>query len=71
MTGHEIKEYITCDRCGNMTSVHITLNAIPRNKNVPVPFELKMAEWWIMRPCVLCANCVQSFFDWWKEGDDA
>lgn len=60
----------TCDRCGCITSNDVTLNAIPRNSTVSVPFELKIAEWCIMRPCVLCDNCVQNFFDWWKEGGE-
>ena len=60
-----------CDRCGKNIGVddYAPLNAIPRDKNFSVPFQLKMATWWFMKDCVLCKDCVQSFFDWWKEGD--
>lgn len=60
-----------CDRCGKNIGVndYVPLNAIPRDKNFSVPFQLKMATWWHMKDCVLCKDCVQSFFDWWKEGD--
>lgn len=61
-----------CDRCGKYVGIndYVPLNAIPRDKDFSVPFQLKMANWYDMRECILCKDCVQSFFDWWKKGDD-
>ena len=58
-----------CDRCGKTTKEFIPLNAIPRNEKISVPFEIRKANYCDMKPCVLCADCVQSFFDWWKNGN--
>lgn len=60
-----------CDRCGKYVGEndYVPLNAIPRDKDYSVPFQLKMANWCDMRKCILCKDCVQSFFDWWKDGD--
>lgn len=63
------REVRLCDRCGKAVLEYVPLNAIPRNSEISVPFELKKANWFIMESCVLCGDCVQSFFDWWKDGD--
>ena len=61
----------SCDRCGKYVDEndYIPLNAIPRDRDYSVPFQLKMRNWCDMKTCILCKDCVESFFDWWKDGD--
>lgn len=61
---------VECDRCGKQTNEwRAPLNAIPRGYNMSIPFEIMRGTWYGMKKCILCNDCVQSFFDWWKEGD--
>ena len=61
-----------CDRCGKPIKKYVPLNAIPFGGKRSLPFELKVptAETFgTMKTAELCIDCVQSFFDWRKEGE--
>ncbi len=58
-----------CDRCGKPIKKYAPLNAIPIGGKHSLPFELRVPDGTTMKPAELCIDCVQSFFDWWKEGE--
>lgn len=57
-----------CDRCGNPIKKYAPLNAIPIGGKHSLPFELRVPDGVTMKTAELCIDCVQNFFDWWKEG---